>query len=203
MKRISIALVLGLLLATPAVADVYVKVDANGNAVGGAIMCDAGTCGAGSEYSRLTLQPGESYVLQGTGHAGIGNNNSNTQVKVDLETKEWTVTRQVEVKPTEPVVINNQPVISYTIETVQKFTPETSPGNNRMEPTIQPNPTPNPVAVETTTATATTDTTTATIETATATIKTATVEMINLETLRTKVNLLLERIYAILRKLNL
>jgi hypothetical protein len=72
-----------------------------------------------------------------------------------------------------------------------------------VEPTIQPNPIPNPVAVETTTATATTDTTTATVETATATIKTATVEMINLETLRTKVNLLLERIYAILRKLNL
>lgn len=202
MKRISIALVLGLLLATPAVADVYVKVDANGNAVGGAIMCDAGTCGAGSEYSRLTLQPGESYVLQGTGHAGIGNNNPNTQVKVDLETKEWTVTRQVEVKPTEPVVINNQPVISYTVETVQKFTPETSPGNNRVEPVIQPNPTPSPAVVETTTATATTDTSTVIIETATATIQTAIVETPKVQTLRTVVNLLLERIYAILRKLN-
>lgn len=202
MKRISIALVLGLLLATPAAADVYVKVDANGNAVGGAIMCDAGTCGAGSEYSRLTLQPGERYVLQGTGHAGIGNNNPNTQVKVDLETKEWTVTRQVEVKPTEPVVINNQPVISYTVETVQKFTPETSPGNNRVEPIIQSNPTPSPVALETTTATATTDTSTVAIETATATIKTAIDETAKVQTLRTAVNLLLERIYAILRKLN-
>jgi hypothetical protein len=191
-----------LLLATPAAADVYVKVDANGNAVGGAIMCDAGTCGAGSEYSRLTLQPGERYVLQGTGHAGIGNNNPNTQVKVDLETKEWTVTRQVEVKPTEPVVINNQPVISYTVETVQKFTPETSPGNNRVEPIIQSNPTPSPVALETTTATATTDTSTVAIETATATIKTAIDETAKVQTLRTAVNLLLERIYAILRKLN-
>lgn len=202
MKRISIALVLGLLLATPAAAEVYVKVDANGNAVGGAIMCDAGTCGAGSQFSQLTLQPGEQYVLQGTGHAGIGNNNPNTQVKVDIETKEWTVTRQVEVKPTEPVVINNQSVISYTIETVQKFTPETSPGNNRVEPIIQSNPTPSPVALETTTATATTDTSTVAIETATATIKTAIDETAKVQTLRTAVNLLLERIYAILRKLN-
>lgn len=202
MKRISIALVLGLLLATPAAAEVYVKVDANGNAVGGAIMCDAGTCGAGSQFSQLTLQPGEQYVLQGTGHAGIGNNNPNTQVKVDIETKEWTVTRQVEVKPTEPVVINNQSVISYTIETVQKFTPETSPGNNRVEPIIQLNPTPSPVALETTTATATTDTSTVAIETATATIKTAIDETAKVQTLRTAVNLLLERIYAILRKLN-
>ncbi len=202
MKRISIALVLGLLLATPAAAEVYVKVDANGNAVGGAIMCDAGTCGAGSQFSQLTLQPGEQYVLQGTGHAGIGNNNPNTQVKVDIETKEWTVTRQVEVKPTEPVVINNQSVISYTIETVQKFTPETNPGNNRVEPIIQSNPTPSPVALETTTATATTDTSTVAIETATATIKTAIDETAKVQTLRTAVNLLLERIYAILRKLN-
>jgi hypothetical protein len=202
LKRISIALVLGLLLATPAAAEVYVKVDANGNAVGGAIMCDAGTCGAGSQFSQLTLQPGEQYVLQGTGHAGIGNNNPNTQVKVDIETKEWTVTRQVEVKPTEPVVINNQSVISYTIETVQKFTPETSPGNNRVEPIIQSNPTPSPVALETTTATATTDTSTVAIETATATIKTAIDETAKVQTLRTAVNLLLERIYAILRKLN-
>jgi len=202
LKRISIALVLGLLLATPAAAEVYVKVDANGNAVGGAIMCDAGTCGAGSQFSQLTLQPGEQYVLQGTGHAGIGNNNPNTQVKVDIETKEWTVTRQVEVKPTEPVVINNQSVISYTIETVQKFTPETSPGNNRVKPIIQSNPTLSPVALETTTATATKDTSTVAIETATATIKTAIDETAKVQTLRTAVNLLLERIYAILRKLN-
>ena len=170
-------------------------------------MCDAGTCGEGSEYSRLTLQPGERYVLQGTGHAGIGNNNPNTQVKVDLETKEWTVTRQVEVKPTEPVVINNQAVVSYTVETVQKFTAETSPGNNRVEPVVVPNPIPSPTVLETTTATALTDTSTVTIETSTATtqtatIQTATVESVKLQTLRTAVSSLLERIYAILRKLN-
>jgi hypothetical protein len=76
----------------PANADVYVKVDANGNAIGGAIMCDAETCGAGSLYSQLTLNQGERYVLQGYGDAGIGNNTPNTQVKVDIETQIWTVT---------------------------------------------------------------------------------------------------------------
>ena len=148
---------------TPAHADVYVKVDANGNAVGGAIMCDAGTCGAGSQYSQLTLQAGEQYVLQGTGQAGIGNNNPNTQVKVDIETKEWTVTRQVEIKPAEPIIMNGQTVISYTAQTVEKFTPATSPGNDRPtpvitptpEPTLEPTPTPTLTPAETTTATAT------------------------------------------------
>jgi hypothetical protein len=165
MKKIIIILAL-ILGATPAYADVYVKVDANGNAIGGAIMCDAGTCGAGSQYSQLTLQAGEQYVLQGTGQAGIGNNNLNTQVKVDIETAEWTVTRQVEIKPAEPIIINDQTVISYTAQTVEKFTPATSPGNDRPvvsivrpeptpETTLEPTPTPTLTPVDTTTATAT------------------------------------------------
>jgi hypothetical protein len=165
MKKIIIILAI-ILGTTPAYADVYVKVDASGNAVGGAIMCDAGTCGAGSQYSQLTLQAGEQYVLQGTGQAGIGNNNPNTQVKVDIETKEWTVTRQIEIKPAEPIIINDQTVISYTAQTVEKFTPATSPGNDRPvalivrpeptpEPTLEPTPTPTLPPVETTTATAT------------------------------------------------
>ncbi len=175
--------------ATPAYADVYVKVDANGNAIDGAIMCDAGTCGAGSQYSQLTLQAGEQYVLQGTGQAGIGNNNPNTQVKVDIETKEWTVTRQVEIKPAEPIIINDQTVISYTAQTVEKFTPATSPGNDRpVAPVVVPEPTPTtpPLSpTETTTATATA--TTAIVDTATlltaksipvvSTLKTATLEL--------------------------
>jgi hypothetical protein len=159
MKKIIIILVM-LLGVTPANADVYVKVDTNGNAIGGAIMCDAGTCGAGSQYSQLTLQAGEKYVLQGTGQAGIGNNNPNTQVKVDLETNEWTVTRQVEITPTEPIIINDQTVISYTAQTVEKFMPATSPGNDKpVVPVIIPEPTPTtpPLEfIETTTATATT-----------------------------------------------
>ena len=135
MKIKILVVALSLLFITPiAQADVYVKVDTNGNAIGGAIMCDAGTCGAGSQYSQLTLQPGERYALQGTGQAGIGNNNPNTQVKVDIQTNEWTVTRQVEVRPIEPIVINNQQVISYTVQTVQTFTPATSPGNDSIAP---------------------------------------------------------------------
>jgi hypothetical protein len=159
MHSLTLALSVTLLAGNlaPSFADVYVKVDANGNAIGGAIMCDAGTCGAGSEYSRLTLQEGERYVLQGTGHAGIGNNNPNTQVKVDLETNEWTITREVIVTPIEPVVINNQPVLSYTTQTVEKFNPIT--------PVIITPATPI-VVVETATAMA--DTNTATVETVTA-----------------------------------
>lgn len=96
-----------------AAADVYVKVDANGNAIGGAIICDAATCGPDSLYSKLTLQPGERYVLQGYGDSGIGNNNPDTEVKVDLDTNEWTVTNTSTPEPTvstftptrEPVVV--------------------------------------------------------------------------------------------------
>ena len=174
MKNKILIMALGLLFITPiAQADVYVKVDASGNAVGGAIMCDAGTCGAGSQFSQLTLQPGEQYVLQGTGQAGIGNNNPNTQVKVDIETNEWTVTRQVEVIPAEPIIINDQTVISYTAQTVEKFTPATNPGNDRPAPVV-----PNPVPVEPTPAPTPTTTDTATITSgsvATATATTLTV----------------------------
>jgi len=91
MKKIIITVVLALSM-TPAYADVYVKVDAQGNAIGGAIVCDAVTCGAGSEYSRLTLNEGEQYVLQGTGSTGIGNNNPDKKVVVDIPTQVWTVT---------------------------------------------------------------------------------------------------------------
>lgn len=163
------AVVFGLFIALITVAnakaeEVWVKVDANGNAIGGAIMCDASTCGAGSQFSQLTLQAGEQYVLQATGHAGIGNNNPNTQVKVDLATNDWTVTRQIEVKPVEPVVINDQKVISYTIETKETFNPITNPPSWQPKPepisptpTPEPTPTPSPTPeTETATATATT-----------------------------------------------
>jgi hypothetical protein len=93
MKRVIIGLVLAMATAQTASADVYVKVDAQGNAIGGAIMCDAATCGEGSLYSSLTLQPGERYVLQGVGvHHGIGNNNPGVDVKHEATTNEWVVT---------------------------------------------------------------------------------------------------------------
>jgi opacity protein-like surface antigen len=100
MKRIIIGVVLALATAQTASADVYVKVDAQGNAIGGAIMCDAATCGAGSLYSQLTLNPGESYVLQGTGYAGIGNNNPGVDVKHEAATNEWVVTNNNTPAPT-------------------------------------------------------------------------------------------------------
>jgi len=189
-KKITISVLIALLayvaliiIAPNAKADVYVKVDASGNAIGGAIMCDAGTCGAGSEYSRLTLQPGERYVLQGTGQAGIGNNNSNTQVSVDLQTNEWTVTRQTEVKPVEPIVINDQQVVSYTVQTVEKFTPATSPGNDRPAPTLVVNPAPIVIPTDSATAIAKTDTNTATTDTTTANllITTASIDYLTID----------------------
>jgi hypothetical protein len=100
MKRVIIGLILALATAQTASADVYVKVDANGNAIGGAIVCDAATCGAGSIYSQLTLNPGESYVLQGSGDNGIGNNNPGIDVKHEAATNEWVVTNNNTPTPT-------------------------------------------------------------------------------------------------------
>lgn len=160
MKRIIIGLVIALASAQSASADVYVKVDAQGNAIGGAIMCDAATCGAGSAYSQATLGPGERYVLQGVGvHHGIGNNNPGTTVKHEATTNEWVVS-------TTPSVA--QPSAPAPEPTVQRFT------------VITPEPTPvvqvpvqSPVT-DTATVTTKVDTATVTTETATAVIDTAT-----------------------------
>ena len=128
MKRIILGLVLALASAQTASADVYVKVDANGNAIGGAIMCDAATCGAGSLYSQLTLNPGERYVLQGVGvHHGIGNNNPGVDVKHEATTNEWVVTNNnapapvverfttIETRPVAPVVQTPAPMDTNTV----------------------------------------------------------------------------------------
>jgi hypothetical protein len=123
MKRKAILLVVALSLPQAAMADVYVKVDANGNATGGAIMCDAVTCGAGSEYSRLTLQPGEHYQLQGTGQAGIGNNNPGVEVRHEATTNEWVVTNTN--TPT-PVVERFTTIETRNVQTVTNSVQETS-----------------------------------------------------------------------------
>lgn len=111
MKKLILAVFFSL-IATPSHADevgAWVKVNASGIAIGQAIVCTAAVCGdPNSLYSQLTLKPGESYVLQTVGDAngnvvGIGaGQRQNTQVKVDLQTKEWTAktTTVVEVKPT-------------------------------------------------------------------------------------------------------
>lgn len=167
MKRVIIGLVIALASAQSASADVYVKVDAQGNAIGGAIVCDAATCGAGSQYSRLTLGPGESYVLQGTGSSGIGNNNPDTTVKVDLQTNDWTVTRSTTVTLPEPIKLSDKEITAVTTQTTEKFNP------------VQPvTPTPvikDPVKIPTSdTATVTTGSATTVIDNATETTETVT-----------------------------
>jgi hypothetical protein len=174
MKRISLAMaaLLALGVIPSANADVYVKVDANGNAIGGAIVCDAATCGEGSLYSQLTLQPGERYVLQGFGQAGIGNNNPGVDVKVDVPTQTWTVTN------------NNTPE-----PTVTTFTPQ--------QP-VEPAPVA-PILVETSTATS--DTATVLSDTSTVTSDTSTVTMAELDAKIIQIRALITWLEALLARL--
>jgi hypothetical protein len=112
----------------PPAQGAWVKVDANGNATGQAIVCSSDVCGDNSSpYAKATLGAGEQYVLQANADpvtnnvVGVGNNNANTQVRVDIPTQEWTITRTHTVTPEVPLVINNQIVIAYTVETTEKF----------------------------------------------------------------------------------
>jgi hypothetical protein len=83
---------------TPAYADTYVKVDVNGNAISSQIVCSADVCGnANSTYSQLTLGVGEQWVLQNTENHGVGGQDPNYKVKVDLETKVWTISNENKV----------------------------------------------------------------------------------------------------------
>lgn len=118
----------------PPAQGAWVKVDANGNATGQAIVCSADVCGdRNSPYAKETLGVGEQYALQAVADpvtnnvVGIGNNNPGTQVRVDIPTQEWTVTRTNTVTPLEPLIINGQEVISYTVQTIDKFTALTAP----------------------------------------------------------------------------
>jgi hypothetical protein len=112
----------------------WVKVDASGNATGQAIVCSSDVCGNNnSPYAKATLSAGEQYVLQAVADpitnnvAGIGNNNPNTQVQVNIPTQEWTITRTNTVIPELPLIINNQEVTSYTYKTIDKFTADKAP----------------------------------------------------------------------------
>ena len=131
---VAVLMVMGV---TPAQANdqgAWVKVDAKGNAVGQAIVCTSDVCGdINSPYAKATLGAGEQYVLQAIADpvtnnvAGIGNNNPGTQVQVNIPTQEWTVTRTNTITPSKPVIIEGQQVISYTVQTIDKFTAETAP----------------------------------------------------------------------------
>lgn len=126
----------------------WVKVDANGNAIGGAIVCTPDVCGnVNSEYAKATLGAGEQYVLQAkadpiTGNvAGIGNNNPGVQVKVDLVTHEWTITRNETVAISSAIlaqeVANPEPIetsINFFVETAPwSMTKEIFQGNSVVE----------------------------------------------------------------------
>lgn len=173
MKKIILGIVLSLISTNvwaneTTAQGAWVKVDANGNAVSGAIVCSPDVCGdSNSPYAKATLGAGEQYVLQAKADpvtnnvAGIGNNNPNTQVQVNIPTQEWTITRTYTVTPEVPVIINNQEVISYTVQTKEKFTADTAPWVAPKEPVIN---------VISDTATVTMDTATAVIDTATVSI---------------------------------
>jgi hypothetical protein len=120
MKKLAIALIL--LTATPATANdqgAWVKVDANGNAIGGAIVCTPDVCGdSNSPYAKATLQPGEKYVLQTKADtngnvAGIGAQ-QNAEVKVNLQTNEWTIKQTEVVEVPRVSVTNTEPTIVTT-----------------------------------------------------------------------------------------
>jgi hypothetical protein len=165
MKRIIFGLVIALASAQTASADVYVKVDAQGNAISGAIMCDAATCGAGSAYAQATLGPGERYVLQGVGvHHGIGNNNPNTTVKHETATNEWVVSTTTPAPVAQPSAPAMEPTV--TVERFTAITPEFAP--------VIRVPKTDTATVTSGSATAVIDTSTATMETATAVIDTVT-----------------------------
>jgi hypothetical protein len=101
----------------PALADVYVAVDQNGNAVGQAIICDAQTCAKGSLFSQMTLPIGAHYALQGVGIGyGQGAGQGAGKVSVDENTNVWTVNQTDTNKDKLTGAITQ-------VNTVQTFTP--------------------------------------------------------------------------------
>lgn len=152
MKKLLIALLVFMPLNAYA-DEAWVKVDANGKAIGGAIVCSASVCGdPNSTYSKLTLQPGERYVMQMKAQpdgnvVGIGNNNPNTEVKVNLQTNEWTVTHSTQVEIKSPVATDTTPSITVTTKTVEKFNPTVE--TPKPTPTVTPTPVVQPTVTDT------------------------------------------------------
>lgn len=155
--------------------DAYIKVDANGKAIGGAIVCTADVCGdPNSTYSKLTLQPGERYVLQFKGDpvtgnvAGIPATDPNVTLKVNAQTNEWTKTTTIPLPEPTTVIVNQAPITVTAVQTEEKWNPTVV----EVKPT--PTPTPKP-----TVAPATETTTVTTAETVTVTSgETATVQSV-------------------------
>lgn len=117
-------------MATASANDAWIKVDANGNAIGGAIVCSSDVCGdSKSVYSQLTLQPGERYVMQFRGDpvtgnvAGIPATQPDIKLQVDLQTNQWTMTSRQELAQPTPVVVNGQVSVVTGIERQQTWNP--------------------------------------------------------------------------------
>jgi len=131
--KYKIAIATALLTAVsiaPALADVYVAVDENNNAVGQAIICDAQTCAPGSLFSKMTLPANQHYALQGVG-IGYGTGaQSNNKVSVDSVTNVWTV-NQTDTNTDKITGAVTQ------VNTVQTFTP-TNPTRVVVSQTITP-----------------------------------------------------------------
>ena len=116
----------------------WVKVDASGNAIGQAIVCTQSVCGdSNSLYNKLTLGTNERYVLQAPATpdgnvAGVGAGQGPTSVKIDLETKIWTVVNESPI--TEPIITilpnGTEQITQKVIGTqtaTQRFTAEYAP----------------------------------------------------------------------------
>ncbi len=124
-KAILIFLLLGNI--SPAYAeDVagWVKVDSSGNQIGQVIVCTPSVCGdSNSLYSKMTLQPGEQYVIQSKADskgnvAGI-NPTPDTQLKVDVATNQFTIVRTQEITP----VVKKETVAVAPVEQTQPTQP--------------------------------------------------------------------------------
>lgn len=140
-KTLMIILTTLLLQPTNAFAEdnnAWVKVDNNGNAISGAIVCAQSVCGdANSLYSRATLQNNERYVLQALATpdgnvASIGAGQGAKSVQIDLETKVWTVVQESEI--TEPIITilpNGDKTITQKVigiqTATQRFTSDFAP----------------------------------------------------------------------------
>lgn len=134
---ITAALLTALSIA-PALADVYVAVDQNNNAVGQAIICDAQTCAQGSLFSKMTLPPDQHYALQGVGIDYGTGAQSNNKVSVDPVTNVWTV-NQTDTNTDRITGAVTQ------VNTIQTFTP-TNPTRVVVSQTLTPKTPITPVA---------------------------------------------------------
>ena len=148
---------------------VWVKIDASGLAISGAMACQPSVCGdPNGTFARMTLNAGEEYFQQSTGKAGIGNNNPGTTVTYDRGSATWTIVHEAQPQPTaaapqptsepssppatgvEPTS-GPQPAPEATSQPAPEATPappvETQPTPTSVPPVVvAPTPTPEPIA---------------------------------------------------------